>query len=345
MKTVLLINVGTPQSPSPEDVGIYLREFLMDESILQIPRPFRDLLVKGFIVPFRKTSSAKKYQKIWTSQGSPLMVESETLKTNLEKFLGESYQVVLAMQVGKPSLKAELSQSLSKNHEIYFCPLYPQYATATTGGALKLLKETKRKTAKSKQKSAAKVQILTPFFQQDWFIQSQALQIRDHLQQQDHLLLSYHGLPVSQLKNKNPDCLTKSSCCVEPRACEKNCYKAQCLRTSEKLKNELGLPSVTVSFQSRLGPAQWIEPSTEKTVLKLAREGVKHLKVACPSFVSDCLETLEEIAIDLKEKFLHAGGETFQLIPCVSGREDFVRGLGEEIFKLSEQSQLHAETE
>jgi ferrochelatase len=328
MKTVILTNVGTPQSASPEDVGIYLREFLMDEGILQIPRPFRDILVKGLIVPRRKLSSAHKYQKIWTEQGSPLMVESKSLKSKLEKKLGSDFEVHLGMQVGQPALKTALQSAVQKNSEIYFCPLYPQYANATTGGALKMLK--------SQVGPDFKVKLLKPFFQKEWFIKAQARIIFENLTARDHLLLSYHGLPISQLTRQNPGCYSSSDCCASAQSCELNCYKAQCLKTSEILKRELSLTQISTGFQSRLGPTKWIEPSTETVVMDLLKQGVKHIKVACPSFVADCLETLEEIGLDLRQKFLAAGGQGFELIPCVNSNEDFVQGLANEILSLSE---------
>ncbi len=334
MKSVVLTNVGTPQSPTPEDVGIYLREFLMDENILQIPRPFRDFLVKVLIVPRRKTSSAHKYQRVWTKQGSPLMVESVALKDKLQLFLGSQYQVVLGMQVGSPSLKEAFHEAMKNSSEIYFCPLYPQFAMATGGGAIK---EVNKMTSARNSEQIGKnltPKILPSFYNKEWFIKAQARVIRENLRPQDHLLLSYHGLPISQLSRFDSRCYQRPDCCVQPGACERNCYRAQCLKTSENLKREINHSAISTSFQSRLGPTKWIEPSTESTVFELAKAGVKHVKVACPSFVSDCLETLEEIGMDLREKFLTAGGESFELIPCVNSNDDFVQGLASEILKL-----------
>lgn len=311
MKTVILVNVGTPDSFEPEDVGNYLQEFLMDKNIITIPRPFRDILVKLIIVPKRKFRSSEKYKKIWTPEGSPLMVHSRNLKTKLEAFLGDGWQVLLGMQVGNPALK----DVIRKSSEIYFCPLYPQYATATTGGALEVLADSAQ-------------WILKPFYKEPWFIKALADRIRASLKPQDHLLLSYHGLPVQQIKAHHPSCYLTDNCCEQAHACEKNCYRAQCLQTTRLLQAELGISQVSTSFQSRLGRAQWIEPSTESVTRQLAHDGVKHLKVACPAFVADCLETLEEIGIELKQQFLSDGGESFELIPAINDHEIFVRGLG-----------------
>lgn len=310
MKTVILVNVGTPQTPEAKDVGIYLNEFLMDENIISIPRPFRDFLVKVLIVPRRQHSSSEKYKKIWTPQGSPLMVESEKLKNKLQIELGPEWKVQIAMQVGKPNLK----EVLKDVDEVYFCPLYPQFASATTGGALKSIQNKKAK-------------ILKPFYSEPWFIQSVAGQIRKKLKPTDHLLLSYHGLPISQLKQKNSFCYASANCCEPPAACENNCYKAQCLKTTQLLQTELSHQNISTGFQSRLGRAKWIEPSTESVMVDLVQKGVKHLKVACPSFVADCLETLEEIGLELRSEFLQLGGESFELISCVNDHDIFVRGL------------------
>lgn len=327
MKTVILANVGTPQSTNPEDVGIYLRQFLMDENILPLPRPFRDILVKGIIVPRRKFASAEKYKKIWTDQGSPLMVETLSLQARLQEKLGNTWQVLIGMQVGKPSIEEAVQKAMAVSDEVIFVPLYPQFATATTGGAIKMIQKALPKSAKLK--------VLDPFFNQSWFLKAQAQQIRESLKPQDHLLLSYHGLPVSQLKSHRAQCYREEMCCEAESACAQNCYKAQCLKTSELLKRELNLANLTVGFQSRLGRAKWIEPSTDSQVDELLKNGVRHLKVACPSFVADCLETLEEIGMELRHQFLSGGGETFELIPCVNSHETFVHGLAGAVHSMS----------
>ena len=318
MKTVILVNVGTPQSAEPKDVGIYLNEFLMDENIIPIPRPFRDILVKGLIVPRRKYSSSEKYKKVWTEQGSPLLVESKALQKKLQAYLGQEWNVVLGMQIGHPRVLTAIQEAQSSNSEIYYCPLYPQFATATTGGALQAIG------------SKAKF-VLKPFYNSTWFIQALSENIKRSLKPEDHLLLSYHGLPVSQLTQKNSGCYKNSECCQSSQSCEINCYKAQCLKTTLLLQQQLGLKEISTGFQSRLGRARWIEPSTEHVVEELLKRGIKNLKVACPSFVADCLETLEEIGMELKSQFLNGGGETFELIPCVNDSDSFTKGLGDHL--------------
>lgn len=328
MKTAVLINVGTPDSPQPEDVGRYLREFLMDENILTIPRPFRDILVKGIIVPRRKYTSAKKYQSIWTTEGSPLMVESVALQKSLQNKLGSEWHVELGMQVGNPSLKSLVSKLDEKNETVVFIPLYPQFATATTGGALQAIEKA--------PSSLKNVKVIQAFYNKSWFVDSLVKSIKPYLESQDHLLLSYHGLPVSQLTDHRKACDSSAACCQMPDACAQNCYKAQCLKTTSLLQDKLNHDKISTGFQSRLGRGRWIEPSTQSQMQKLVSQNVKHLKVACPSFVSDCLETLEEIGQELREEFLHLGGESFTLIPCVNSSESFVSGLAEEIRSIAQ---------
>lgn len=322
MNTVVLINVGTPQGSDPISVGKYLNEFLMDENIIQIPRPWRDILVKWIIVPRRKFSSAKKYQSVWTDQGSPLLVESEKLKSKLQTELGSSWHVILGMQVGQPSLRNAIIKAKANGGKIIFAPLYPQFAMATTGGALQLIK---------KSLPNEKIDSILPFFNKSWFIKPQAAVIKPFLQSDSHLLLSYHGLPISHLKKQNSFCDQSSACCSQAAACEKNCYKAQCLKTSSLLQAELGLQKISVSFQSRLGRGAWIEPSTQDTIIDLAKSGIKNVVVACPSFTVDCLETVEEIGMEIRKEFLDAGGEKFTLVPCLNDTSPFIAGLASQI--------------
>ena len=284
-KTAILINVGTPDASDPESVGRYLNQFLMDPYIISIPRPFRDILVKLIIVPKRKFSSSEKYQSIWKNEGSPLMIESKSLQAELQKSLGSDWQVRLGMQIGNPSLKSVIEASLKDSSEIHYIPLYPQFAMATTGGAVELIRKMMPKGFPS--------YIHEPFYEKPWFVKSQAQAIRTNLQAGDHLLLSYHGLPVSQLKSHRSSCESNGTCCEMKSACQENCYKAQCLATSKLLKKELAIENLSIGFQSRLGRARWIEPSTQSVAQDLAHRGVKKLKVACPSFVADFLLNLE----------------------------------------------------
>lgn len=313
MKHLILNQLGTPQSPSADDVGEYLNEFLMDPYIIGLPRPLLDILVKVIIVPRRKYKSSEKYKKVWTPQGSPLAINTENLRLKIQTYLGDEWQVHTGMRYGKPSIKSVLENlSLQTNDQIYFCPLYPQYADATVGSAVAILNQDL-----DQLKITNSVKITKPFYNQEWYIKSLALIIKSQLKTEDHLLLSYHGIPVAQEKKSQFS------------------YYDNCLKTSELLQKELNLNSnqMSTSFQSRVGLAKWLEPSTEETALKLARSGVTHLKVACPSFVADCLETIEEIGLDLKHQYLSSGGKSFELISCLNDNNYFASQLAEYIKK------------
>lgn len=307
MQYLVLNQLGTPAAPTPAAVGIYLGEFLMDPRIISIPRPFRDILVKIGIVPRRRYSSAEKYQKVWTDQGSPLAFHTEDLRRKLQSRLG-GVQVVTAMRYGEPSIKSVLNQitSTDKKAEVYFLPLYPQYATATVASATDEIEKFRAESS-----SKMPITVLEPFYNQPWYIEALAHVTKPYLSAGSHLLLSYHGIPVSQEKNA-------------PYS-----YQKHCEETTRGLIEKMNWPveNCSMSYQSRVGVNKWLTPSTTDTALRLAKQGVKHLKVACPSFVADCLETLEEIGMELRHTFIEAGGESFELIPCLNDDELFVNGV------------------
>jgi protoporphyrin/coproporphyrin ferrochelatase len=307
MQYLILNQLGTPKAPTPEAVGIYLNEFLMDPRIISIPRPFRDLLVKIAIVPRRRFTSAEKYKEVWTEQGSPLAVHTEDLRRKLQSRLG-GVQVLTAMRYGEPSIKTvlhKISKSDSKA-EVYFLPLYPQYATATVASSTDEIEKFKTESS-----SKMPITVLPPFYDQAWYIEALANLTKPYLTPQSHLLLSYHGIPLSQEKNA-------------PYS-----YKGHCEATTLGLVKQLNWPveNCTMAYQSRVGLNKWLTPSTADTAAQLAKQGVKHLKVACPSFVADCLETIEEIGMELRHTFIEAGGESFELIPCLNDDDLFVSGV------------------
>lgn len=326
---LLLNNIGTPESFSVEDVKRYLTQFLMDPGVISVRRPWRDLLVRALIVPFRSKNSAKKYEKIWLKEGSPLMVWSKRFADGVQRELGPDFVVRLGMAYGTPSLQQGLNDLTAAGVEkTIFVPMFPQWAEATTGSAIRAVK-------------ALEPRNLSPireFYAQDFFIHSQAEVIDRFLAKHkaDHVLFSYHSLPESQIQKKT-GCLTAGDCCLKNGACEKPCYRAQCLRTSELLAQRLKLPSkfYSTSFQSRLGPSRWIGPSTVDRVQQLSQSGVKHLAVACPSFVADCLETAEEIGLELRQQFLAAGGMDFHLIPCLNDDAMWVQKFSKYISSLA----------
>jgi len=311
----LIINLGTPASPAVTDVRAYLNEFLMDPFVLDTPWPLRRLIVSAFILPFRPKQSAAAYQSIWQPEGSPLLLNSQALQSALQAQMNEP--VGLAMRYGQPGI-AEAVQELLANgvDHVVVAPLYPQYAdsTVTTSvqAAIKCLP------------AGVGHSVLQPFYNNPHYQQALAQSVRDALPAQwDHLLLSYHGLPERHLTRCDPTgkhCLKQENCCAQPSPAHATCYRHQVYATSTDLAAALGISTdqYSVSFQSRLGRLPWLQPYTDQVLSELPARGIKHLAVACPAFVADNLETLEEMGIQGQEIFLQAGGESFHLIPCLN---------------------------
>lgn len=326
MKTVIILsNLGTPNDPSPKSVGKFLKEFLSDPDVIPLPKIIKYPLVNFLIVPKRAPQSAEKYQKIWTEAGSPLLVNSRAL---LEKMKSEmDIPVVLGMRYGTPSLEHALEEALSHSPErIVLFPLYPQYAAATSGST-----ENRFRHLCKVKKFKGTVHVHESFPEADYYIQPQAALIQE-ARTNEHVLFTFHGLPVSEIKKVSSKCLTEN-CCAKITAENSKCYRAQCFATAKKLAQALKLEKNewSISFQSRLGPTKWIGPYTEDILAELPKKGVKSVLLAAPSFVADCLETLEELGIQGKEIFLRAGGEKFQLISCVNADANFVSGLAKKI--------------
>jgi len=317
---VLLMNLGTPDEPSTPAVRRYLREFLMDGRVVDINPVARAALVHLIIAPFRAPKSAHAYQQVWTEAGSPLLVHSEALARGVQASLGQGYRVALGMRYGNPSLKSALS-SLDGCTRIIVVPLYPQYASATTGTGLEALYQ-----AVSGGLVVPHLSVVPPFYAHPAYVDAAAAVARPHLDDGDFVLFSYHGIPKRQLPCEPCD---DDAVCPLPSGERSACYRAQCYATSRALAAALGLSDAqhTTAFQSRLGSIPWIRPYTDEVVEQLARErGVKRLAVMCPAFTADCLETLEEIGIQLREQFLAAGGERFALVPCVNSAPEWVAG-------------------
>jgi ferrochelatase len=339
---ILINNIGTPASAAPADVASYLREFLMDPDVISLPRPWRDLLVKGVIAPLRAKSSAIKYQKIWLQEGSPLLVYSQKFAQELQSYLGEGYVVRIGMSYGSPNLAVSFRELCQLQvSEIIFAPMFPQWAEATTAAAYKAIDRLAQ--------GQVRLRKMPPFFAQTFFLAPQAELMSSRLRQRpvDHLLFSYHSLPLAQVR-KQPGCLAgppaDSACCEQPTAASKPCYRAQCVATSQLLRARLSaelqkIPSST-SFQSRLGPARWLSPTTAEEIARLAQSGVRRLAVVCPSFVADCLETAEEIAIEMRSLFLAQGGREFEQVPCVNAEANWIAGFGEEVRSLSTSKEI-----
>jgi len=328
MKGALLINLGSPNSTSVKDVKNYLDEFLMDEYVIDKPYFFRALLVKGIILNTRPKKSAAAYKKIWWDEGSPLIVLSERLHEKVKKQV--DIPVELAMRYGKPSLKSGMQKLVDQGvTEIYLVPLYPQFAMASTETILafadKLVK---------KHFPKVKLSDLPAFYNRPDYIEALSESIQKSLDESkpDHLLFSYHGLPERHIKKSDitkSHCTLDGSCCKTPSPAHEFCYRHQCYETTRLVAEKLNLKeeNYSVSFQSRLGRDPWIKPYTDFVIDDFAKDGLKKLAVVTPAFVSDCLETLEEIGMEAKDSFIENGGEEFTAIPCLNEDEKWIKTL------------------
>lgn len=322
---IILMNLGSPDSTKVKDVRNYLQEFLMDERVIDSPYIIRTLLVKGIITPFRAPKSAEAYSSIWTSEGSPLVAITRDLKKELERIVEEPVEI--AMRYGKPTMKHAYDQLATKHpglEEVVLLPLYPHYAMSSY--------ETAVEHAKAIHKTGGykfSIKTVKPFYNHPAYINALADVMRPCLQSKSHLLFSYHSIPERHIQKSDVTgnhCLVNGNCCAVDSPAHEYCYKHQCLVTTQLVADKLGLSKdkYSVAFQSKLGRSEWLKPATTARLEQLPKEGVKNLMVVCPSFVSDCLETLEEIAIREKENFLEAGGETFTFIPCMNTHPSWV---------------------
>lgn len=322
---LLLSNLGTPDAPTTAAVRPYLRQFLTDKRVLDMPWLLRQLIVRGIIAPFRSTRSAHAYAKIWTPEGSPLMVHSQRLTKAVASKLGEDWKVVLGMRYGRPSLGMALDSLLDAGcHKILLLPLYPQYALVTTGSTVEEIWRLAGKVG-----TRPDLRVMPSFPVLPGFIQATADRIAPLLEggPEEHVLFSFHGIPERQIRKADGTgtCLA-GACCDTFTDANRLCYKAQCHATARAVASTLGLrpEGWTVSFQSRLGRDPWTGPYTQQTAIQLAGKGVKRLVVATPSFVADCLETLEEISIGVRDAFLESGGTYFACAPCVNSDEGWI---------------------
>ncbi|WP_064120460.1 ferrochelatase [Pseudomonas fluorescens] len=325
---LLLVNLGSPASTSVADVRSYLNQFLMDPYVIDLPWPVRRLLVSLILIK-RPEQSAHAYASIWWDEGSPLVVLSRRLQQQMTSQWTHG-PVELAMRYGEPSIETCLRKLVAAGHtRITLAPLYPQFADSTT---TTVIEEARRVIRQNKLD--VQLSVLQPFYDQPEYLDALVESARPHLQQDyDHLLLSFHGLPERHLTKLDPTgnhCFKSDDCCKNASpAVLATCYRAQCLRTAALFAERMGLPDGkwSVSFQSRLGRAKWIEPYTEARLDELGKSGVKKLLVMCPAFVADCIETLEEIGDRGKEQFREAGGEELVLVPCLNDDVQWAQAL------------------
>ncbi|HSC53735.1 MAG TPA: ferrochelatase [Phnomibacter sp.] len=328
-KGIVLMNLGSPDSTEVKDVRRYLDEFLMDERVIDMPKLLRMLVVKGIIVPFRAAKSAKAYQSIWTKEGSPLVVLTQQLQQALQGQV--EAPVSIAMRYGNPHPKQAFDELLAKVpnlEEVILVPLYPHYAMSSYETAVEYAKE-----AHKKNKYSFKLTTVAPFYKHEAYLDALAASIEPYLQQDyDHIVFSFHGIPERHVLRTDPEgthCLHSGTCCSTEAPAHAFCYRHQCLVTADKVAEQLQIPKskYSFSFQSRLGRDEWLKPYTAQRLVEMPNEGIKKLLIVCPAFVSDCLETLEEIAVEGKESFLHAGGESFTHIPCMNVHPRWVKAL------------------
>jgi ferrochelatase len=322
---ILLVNLGSPASTAVPDVRRYLREFLMDSRVIDLPYPLRFALVNGIIAPFRAAKSAEAYRKIWTREGSPLITITSRLAAHLQQELG--IHVGMAMRYQKPGIAATVQKlSIAGVRRLLVIPLFPHYAMSSYESAA--VKVTR---AVAEVAPWISLEVIPPYFEHPRYIDALVASARPHLPA-EHLLFSFHGVPERHVQKTDPTgchCLKALNCCEKESPARKTCYRSQCLSTVTRFANAAELPpgSYSFSFQSRLGKDKWLEPSTHDQIIRLAHAGVRKLSVICPAFTVDCLETLEEIGIRGKQTFLAEGGAEFNLIPCLNDHPVWVNSL------------------
>jgi ferrochelatase len=310
---ILLVNLGSPDEPTPPAVRRYLREFLSDPCVVEIPRPVWWLILNLFVLTTRPKDSAARYAQVWTRDGSPLMMHTAKQASLLQGFIGERSRepliVDFAMRYGKPAIAGVIDSLKARGCDrILLLPLYPQYSGSTTATALNAAYG-----ALSGMRNQPALRTVRNFHDDPGYIDAVANSIREYRQSNgrgDHLLLSFHGVPRFTLDKGDP-------------------YHCECLKTGRLIREALNLreDDCSIAFQSRFGRAEWLKPYTAEVIVQLAKNGIGRLDVACPGFVSDCLETLEEIAIEAKATFLEAGGQTLNYIPCLNERDDWIHAL------------------
>jgi ferrochelatase len=326
-KGILLVNLGTPDSPQTPDVRKYLNEFLMDGRVIDVNPVLRTFLVRGIITPFRSPKSAKLYQEIWSKEtGSPLLHYSIIQQKLLQERLGDEYQVELAMRYQTPSIEDALDRLKANLVEsIRVIPMFPQYASASTGSVMDKVMELVRTW-----QTIPNISFVNSFHNEPSMIKAFAENSKRYgVENFDHVLFSFHGLPQRQLikcDHTGSHCLKKDGCCETLTDVNKFCYSAQSHDTARLIAEELGIPKekYTICFQSRLGNDPWVQPYTSEIVAKLAKEGKKRMLVFCPAFVADCLETVYEVSQEYNEEFKALGGEYIQLVESLNDNPLFI---------------------
>ena len=325
---ILLVNLGSPDSTSVPDVRRYLNQFLMDPCVIDSPWPIRRFVVSCFILPKRPAESAEAYSSVWTPEGSPLIVTSEKMRKLLDGQMEEP--VGLAMRYQNPSMEDVMCRMIREEgvSDLFLVPLYPHFAMSSFETTVIEAERVIRDNGLS-----TRMTVIRPFYEHPAYIDALVESARPYLEEPyDHLLFSYHGLPERHLRKSDPTgehCLKCENCCEVDSPAHATCYRAQVFKTTKAFAEKAGLDPerYSVAFQSRLGRDPWLQPFTDKTIEELAAKGVKKLKVICPAFVADCLETIEEIGMQGAEDFQAAGGESLELVPCMNDHPAWIRAL------------------
>lgn len=323
---LLLVNLGTPDAPRPREVRRYLREFLSDPRVLDVPALQRFLVLELFILPRRPRASAEAYQKIWGPQGSPLLFHSRALAEKVRARLGDRVQVELAMRYGQPSIASALDAfERAGVARLVVFPLYPQYSTAATGSSIARVME-----LAAERWNSPYLQVVPPFYDHPAYLDARAEVSEPYFlaPQPERVFMSFHGLPERQVRRSDSSgshCLARPDCCDRIGAVNQYCYRAHCYATARLLAERLQIPTekVIVCFQSRLGRTPWLRPYTDEVLAEEARRGVRHAAILSPAFVADCLETIEELGIRGVEIWKKNGGDTLTLVPAVNASDRF----------------------
>jgi ferrochelatase len=338
-RAVLLVNLGSPDSTSVPDVRRYLREFLGDERVLDLPAPLRFALLEGIILRTRPKKSAHAYASIWQPEGSPLVITSRSVRDKLAATLGAETPVYLAMRYGNPSIASVMAQMAADGvTEVLLFPQYPHYAMSSWETVVvKVFAE------RARLAPGMHITTVQPFFQDADYIEALYQVTAPYLSQpHDHLLFSYHGIPERHLRkgdSSKAHCTLVADCCTTCSPAHATCYKAQVLATTRALVARAGIAADkhSVSYQSRLAGEPWLSPFTDYELKRLPQAGKKRLLIICPAFVADCLETIEEISEEGREDFMGAGGESFQQIPCLNDQKPYIEFLAQRVGRWLEQ--------
>ena len=316
-KGILLVNLGTPDSPTWNGLRKYLNQFLTDKRVIDLPWLFRNMLFKGIVVPIRSGRVSKLYQELWIEDGSPLKVYGYQVAEGVQERLGEEYHVELAMRYQNPSIESALQKMKDQNvSEITVFPLFPQYASATTGSVFEEVMRIMKK-----KELIPTIKMINSYYDHPAVVDLYAEKALKHnLDDYDHFVFSFHGVPKRYLKKENNYCKCDTQCCRNIQPKNQFCYSAQCHATAFAIAKKLGLPEekYTISYQSRFGPEEWIKPYTDEVLFEQLEKGNKNILVFSPAFVADCLETTIEIGLEYKEEFDEKGGEKLDLVESLN---------------------------